>query len=377
MVVRPRAELALDSGAVTLSVETGATDSVERVLAVTNAGDAGSTLRTLSVGSIGYHAGPEGWLEALLSDTDAPASLTLRARAGTLAAGTYLATVWLQSSAKGAFGTPRRLDVHLVVTERPMIALARTSVALAADSGSAAAGDSVAITNGGTGTLDGLAVGPVAYAAGEPTGWLTATLSATTAPAALVLVPASTDLAPGTYSATVPVTADDAPARAVTVTYTVNAAPGIVQLSADTVTMTLVAGGLARSATVTVTNATGRALTALAAQATYEGGATGWLTATLRATASPTALDLGASPGALPQGAHVARVTVSSGTATPATVTVVVEVLDLARSGAALVNATLLDAAERARLDRLGNDDGAYDLGDYLALRIRAGVDQQ
>ncbi len=69
----------------------------------------------------------------------------------------------------------------------------------------------VQITNGGTGTLSGLTLGAISYAAGQPTGWLTTTtLSSATAPATLTLGVSLASLAPGTYSATLPVTANGA-----------------------------------------------------------------------------------------------------------------------------------------------------------------------
>lgn len=377
MVVPPRAVLALDSTQVTMTVSAGTPDTAQRLIQVTNAGDAGSTLGGLSVQSISYGAGATGWLTAALSATTAPATLTLRASADTLSPGTYSAVVWLQSGLPGTMGTPRRLDVVMVVRTRPVLTLARQVVTLVADSGSAAAADSVLVGNAGTGTLGGLALGATRYAAGQPTGWLQAALSATTAPAELRLTTAPLALAPGSYTAIVPVTADaEGAAQELTVTLTVRDPQAAVQLSADSLTITVVTGGGARQATVEVSGASGRTIAGLGAQAEYEGAATGWLTTALAAAATPATLTLGASAGTLPQGVHVARVTVGNGTATSAVVTVRLEVLDLVRSGAALVDATRLDAPERARLDRLGNNDGSYDLGDYLAMRLRGGVDQ-
>ena len=55
----------------------------------------------------------------------------------------------------------------------------------------------VAITNAADGALTGLAA-TVAYASGQPTGWLDATLSATTTPSTLTLTAGTGTLAPGT-----------------------------------------------------------------------------------------------------------------------------------------------------------------------------------
>jgi hypothetical protein len=62
----------------------------------------------------------------------------------------------------------------------------------------------VQVTNSG-GSLTGLGVDPIGYGTGA-SGWLTAALSATTAPATLTLAANLSGLAAGTYTATVPVT---------------------------------------------------------------------------------------------------------------------------------------------------------------------------
>ncbi len=67
----------------------------------------------------------------------------------------------------------------------------------------------VSVTNGTSGTLRGLRTA-IAYAPGQPTGWLTATLSATTAPSTLTLVATTGTLGAGNYTAIVAVTADGA-----------------------------------------------------------------------------------------------------------------------------------------------------------------------
>jgi hypothetical protein len=65
------------------------------------------------------------------------------------------------------------------------------------------------VTNGSTGTLSGLRT-VVAYTPGQPTGWLSASLSSSSAPSTLTLAAMVAGLAPGTYSATVAVTGDGA-----------------------------------------------------------------------------------------------------------------------------------------------------------------------
>jgi PKD repeat protein len=81
---------------------------------VTNAG--GGTLSALAVGDIQYgHKQPTGWLQAGLAGTTAPTTLTLGAATGTLAAGTYTATVQVSSSAAGVTNSPQVVAVTFVV----------------------------------------------------------------------------------------------------------------------------------------------------------------------------------------------------------------------------------------------------------------------
>lgn len=63
----------------------------------------------------------------------------------------------------------------------------------------------IAISNGGTGVLSGLSIGPIGYVAGQPTGWLGASLSLGAAPSVLTLTATTGTLAAGTYTATVPI----------------------------------------------------------------------------------------------------------------------------------------------------------------------------
>ena len=79
----------------------------------------------------------------------------------------------------------------------------------------------VTITNGGSGTLSGIAIGNIVYGAGAP-GWLRASLSANTAPASLMLSAITDGLAVATYTATVGVIANGSNSpQSITVTLTI------------------------------------------------------------------------------------------------------------------------------------------------------------
>ena len=99
--------------------------------------------------------------------------------------------------------------LHVTVTSpaNPLIGLNPTTVAFSATAGGGnPASQGVSVTNGGSGTLSGLGIGTITYGGGA-TGWLSAGLNVTTAPATLTLTATTGSLAPATYTATVPVTA--------------------------------------------------------------------------------------------------------------------------------------------------------------------------
>lgn len=118
----------------------------------------------------------------------------------------------------------------------PKIAVAMSNASFTGLQGGAnPAAQSVAITNGGNGVLNGLVIS-TAYAASQPSGWLVATLDATTAPATLSLQALTGSLAPGAYGATVTVSSVNAAnspqsinvAFAVSATYPLSATPAPV-----------------------------------------------------------------------------------------------------------------------------------------------------
>ncbi len=117
----------------------------------------------------------------------------------------------------------------------PSIALDRTTVPFTYTVGGALpSSQAVNITNGGSGTLDGLSLGSVGYAPGQPTGWLNTALITNTAPTSLSVVVSPAPLPQGSYAATVQLfsTASGLVGgpRTVTVTLTVNGV-GVAQFS--------------------------------------------------------------------------------------------------------------------------------------------------
>jgi Rieske Fe-S protein len=214
---------ALALGATTAVFATLVSDTTiaAQTVAVSNSG--GSILSGLQV-SLAYASNqPSGWLSVSLDQASAPATLTLRATKGSLAAGTYNANVTL--SAAGITNGPQTLAVSLIVRDPNAAAALQVSAATAAFTGavnSAPAAQTLQLTNGGGGTIANLTA-TVAYGAGA-TGWLAATLSGPTAPATLTLRPTLTGLSAGTYTASVTLSAPGIASRTVVVTLSVTAA---------------------------------------------------------------------------------------------------------------------------------------------------------
>lgn len=176
---------------------------------------------------VSYGASGSGWLSVTLSDTMAPATLTLASNIANLTAGTYQANVTL--SATDAANTPVNVPVTFEVAPPPPVNI---GLSLAAVTFNDTAGTSnpsaqtVAITANGIGTLTGLKTS-IDYASGAA-GWLTATLSDTTAPATLTLTAKNGGLNASTYHATVSVTATGAGnSPQLPVTYVVAAPPPV------------------------------------------------------------------------------------------------------------------------------------------------------
>jgi hypothetical protein len=217
--------IVLSTPNVTLTATVGGTSPPAQTVAVTNGGS--GALSGLAIGAITYGVSasarigsarslaamtsftvsPPAWLQATLSATSAPATVTLTATLGTLAPGSYTATVPVTSSASGVTNSPQNISVTFTVNAQPapVIALSSTSLTFAATAGgSSPAAQTVSVTNGGSGTLSGLAIGTITYGAGA-SGWLAASLSATSAPATVTLTATLGILAPGSYTAIVPV----------------------------------------------------------------------------------------------------------------------------------------------------------------------------
>jgi fibronectin type 3 domain-containing protein len=331
IVAPPPAAIALGASTLTFARAVGGNEPSEQTVAITNAG--GGSLSGLAA-AVSYAGGqPTDWLAATLSATTAPATLTVRATAGSLPVGTYSATVSISSDV--AQNSPQQIAVTLTVSaSTPAIGVAPTTLGFSAQQGEVdPPPQSVQITNIGGGALDGLTTFAT-YPGGQAAGWLSLQLSGSTAPATLTVGVRSAGLAPGSYAATISIVSAAAvnSPRQVEVSFQVTeAAPAIVATPA-TVTFTSTSGGTASPApiAVAITNGGGGTLSGLTATVSYpQGAAPGWLNAQLAGTSAPTTLTLTATRGALPVGTHraVVRLTAAGAAAIDVPVQYVIAVV--------------------------------------------------
>lgn len=216
--------LSLSAGsAVFVTSIVGAGTMAPQTVAVNNEG--GGTISGLQV-SLAYAPNQRsGWLNVAIDQASTPATLTLTATRGTIPAGTYSATVTV--NAPNVSTGAQTVAVTMLVQDPASPAsllLSASALSFTVAQGIAPVAQTVQINNGGGGAVLGITAA-VNYGTGA-SGWLTPSLSGTTAPATLTLRPNITGLAVGTYTATVVVAATGLANRTLTVTLTVNP-PGL------------------------------------------------------------------------------------------------------------------------------------------------------
>lgn len=228
VTVTPGPTLSLDRATVSFEATAGRDDPDPVTVQIRNSGP--GTLSGISV-AVEYADGePSGWLGVSLAGTTAPTSLVLRPTTGSLPPGSYEARV--DVFAANAANSPQSIVVDFDVAEPPpRLVLSTNQVSFSATFGaSQPATQTIAVQNGGGGTLDGLSV-EVSYSGRKD--WLTATLEASTAPTTLTLSASAQGLNLGTHEATVEVrspAAENGPQQvAVSFTVTLTGVLGAVE----------------------------------------------------------------------------------------------------------------------------------------------------
>ena len=170
-------------------------------------------------GTLSFTAGESvPWLSLSPASGSAPATVTVTPSIAGLAPGTY--TTPITVTAAGASGSPKTVDVTLIVSPGPTLSVAPTTLAFSATQGGAnPAAQTVNVTNSGGGTLS--------FTASDDQTWLAVAPTSGTAPAGLSVSTNIAGLAPGGYTGTVTISAAGASGspKTVGVTLTVNPAP--------------------------------------------------------------------------------------------------------------------------------------------------------
>ncbi|MGH7462444.1 MAG: fibronectin type III domain-containing protein, partial [Longimicrobiales bacterium] len=241
------------------------------------------------------------------------------------------------------------------------------------------------MTNAGGGALTGLSTA-ITYGAGQSSGWLSATLSTTTAPATLTLRAGASGLPTGVYNATVGVSspiAQNTPQN-ISVTFTIGGAQPAIAVVPRLLGFSAVRGTANPPAqNLDVTNVGGASLTGLAVSVTYPGQQPGgWLTSSVSQGTAPATITVSATTGSLPTGTYTAALGVTSPVAmnSPQTVDVTFNVLEPPPSTPATLSATPVSPAQinlawaaasgvvvRYRIERKTGAAGTYAVIDSVA----------
>ncbi len=206
-VTEPGPAVSVQPGAVGFATAEGQPNPSPQTVSVRNDGE--GELTGLSLEVVHAPGQADGWLDAVLDRTTAPAEVTVSVDPSGLVPGIYDATLEVRSSA--APGSTGQVSVRLAFGEAPPeLELDPEAVEWQIVEGDPAPPvRTVEIRNRGSGSLGELEV-DVREASGGPSGWLTASLDGTAAPAVLTLGISPGDLTPQTLEATVQVRSEDA-----------------------------------------------------------------------------------------------------------------------------------------------------------------------
>jgi len=193
---------------------------------------------------------------------------------------------------------------------KPTIVLSSDSLGATLIAGAPKSTQSIEITAGTTTALAAVTVADVSVASGQPTTWISATLSAQTAPATL-MVTIDPNVPAGTYSATIHVSATDAETKSVRVSLTVKPRPRLV---VDTVALGLSGdlGAAIAARTIHVTSVEGAVDSIAVSKLDCGGAAPAWLAATLSGPTTPATVKLETTPGALKAGSYTCTFVLST-----------------------------------------------------------------
>jgi hypothetical protein len=323
----PGPTLGLSRAAVAFATtESGGVLPAAETVAVTNSG--GGTLPT-PVLTVSYAGAATGWLDVSVVAAGAGYTLTLRPSTTALEPATHAATV--QVACAGASGSPRSVTVswQLTANPNPVIAVSPIALAFAGEVGGAdPAAQTIAVSNGGSGTLGALSV--TTHAA-----WLGASVSGST-----VTVTASVgSLAAGVHSGHVEVSAAGAANSPVSVPVTLTVGVPTLAVAPASLSFAATAGGTPPAQTVEVTNSGTGTLAAPIATPAYATGS-GWMSATVAGGGNAYTVTVAVAAPAT-AGTYTGSISIASASATNSPVVVAVTLtvgsaVDLSTLGSAV-----------------------------------------
>jgi glucose/arabinose dehydrogenase/PKD repeat protein len=184
-------------------------------------GGANPAAKTISVtntggGSLAFTASDDAsWLTVTPASGSAPQDLSVAVNTAGMTAGTYNATVRVESA--GVNGSPKLIPVTLTLgaAPPPALSVAPASLSFSATQGAASPPtQTLSVANTGSGTLS--------FTASDNATWLAVAPASGTAPATLTVTATSTGLTPGTYSGSVTVTGAGATGSPATIPVTLS-----------------------------------------------------------------------------------------------------------------------------------------------------------
>jgi len=198
LVMKPRPMLIIDTTAMDFRGELGASLGA-RTIHITSVNGA---IDSLSVSKLDCGSSTPAWLTPTLSGATTPATIKLEATPGPLKAGSCACSFVLSTTQTLVDSASQTVRASLTLVGVPKLVVSVDTVRASAFRRMESQPFTVSVTNGGTGTLDGLSVGQISYGPGASNS-LTASLDQSSAPATLTVTPTAVALGPGLYTANV------------------------------------------------------------------------------------------------------------------------------------------------------------------------------
>jgi hypothetical protein len=333
----------------------GAALPAAETVAVTNSG--GGTLPTPVV-TVSYAGAGSGWLNASVAAAGAGYTITLRPNTSALSPATHSASV--QVACAGASGSPKVVPVtwQITASATPVITVSPAALGFTGEVGGAdPAAKTIAVGNGGGGTLGTLGVT-------DDAAWLDASIAGTTVTVTVSLA----GVTAGQHTANLQVTAANATNSPVIVPVTLSVGVPTLAVAPTSLSFTATPGATPAAKTLSVTNSGAGTLAAPTATPAYTTG-TGWMSAAVAGSGNAYTVTVTVTaPGTA--GTYGGSVSIASANASNSPVAIPVTLTVTGGGGGDLAT---LDSAVRtlygAYFDRLA---GCYPYAPWMIASMKA-----